>query len=303
LCDAPQGETMKNIYFDQKVLGDMQFPLQKLMDLNVKTMQTMSFLKPGDLMNVKKPGDVFERNMSMFIRNTNLALNYMRDTFSILENHWLGIAPFSQEHPLQQVTSLAKKTLKRSTSSAKKAVKKAVKKSSSRSKLTAKSASKSTSKAKPKTAVKKAAKKSTKAATKVVKLAKSKASKAKASKAKASKAKVAKAKVAKPKVAKAKVAKAKASKAKVSKAKVSKAKVSKAKVAKPLKALKSVKSKSTFKPTQSKFASTSSPVKQEVRAFGDKSHSLGSSSKLSGMPEKSSIKDLGLLNKRPNFPS
>lgn len=118
---------MKNIYLDQKTFSNMSFPLQKLMELNVKTLQSMSYMKPGDLLNVKKPGDLFEQNLGMLIQNTHMILNHMQDTFSIFESHWLSVAQHNEEsvkNVMHQESPEAKKTIKKTTSSTKTVTKK-----------------------------------------------------------------------------------------------------------------------------------------------------------------------------------
>ncbi|EHL28983.1 hypothetical protein [Legionella drancourtii] len=118
---------MKNIYLDQKTFSNMSFPLQKLMELNVKTLQSMSYMKPDDLLNAKKPGDLFERNMDMLIQNTHMILNHMKDTFSIFENHWLNVTQHNEEsvkNVVPQASHEAKKTVKKSTSPTKTGAKK-----------------------------------------------------------------------------------------------------------------------------------------------------------------------------------
>lgn len=147
----------------------MPFPFQKLMELNVKTIQAMSYFKPGDLLNVKKPGDLLERNMDMFIQNTNMVLNYMKDTFDILENHWFNASLRNEEHVkevVRQATSTAKKIVKKSASSAKAAAKKNASHAKSTEKVVAKAAPKA------KTTAKKAVAKKTTQAAKTIKPAK-----------------------------------------------------------------------------------------------------------------------------------
>lgn len=81
----------------------MQFPLQKLMELNMKTIQGFSYLKPGEVFAMKKPEELLERNMNMFIQNGHMALNYMRDVFNILEDHWLNVSHRTQEMATEAV--------------------------------------------------------------------------------------------------------------------------------------------------------------------------------------------------------
>lgn len=105
----------------------MEFPLQKLMELNIKTMQGFSYMKPGELFSIKKPEELLERNMNMLIRNSHMAIDYMRDTFSILENHWIKVSHRTEESAkdiMEQASSAVKKassTAKKVSSSAKKA--------------------------------------------------------------------------------------------------------------------------------------------------------------------------------------
>ena len=141
----------------------MEFPLQKLMELNIKTMQGFSYMKPGDLFSIKKPEELLERNMNMFIRNSHMAIDYMRDTFSILENHWIKVSHRTDE-AARDVIKQASSTLKQASSTAKKASSTAKKASSA----TSKTAKKPTKPAAKKTAAhtKSAAKPSTKTVTK-----------------------------------------------------------------------------------------------------------------------------------------
>lgn len=118
----------------------MEFPLQKLMELNIKTMQGFSYMKPGELFSIKKPEELLERNMNMLIRNSHMAIDYMRDTFSILENHWIKVS-HRTEDTAKDIIKQATSTVKKASSSAKK-VSSTAKKASS----TAKKASSPTSK-------------------------------------------------------------------------------------------------------------------------------------------------------------
>lgn len=129
----------------------MAFPLQKLMELNVRTMQSMSYIKPDDLLKMKKPEDLFEKNLGTFIQNTHMALNYIKDTFSILENHWLNVSQNTEKNAINVVhkaSSVAKKTIKKSASSAKNMTNKVAASVKSNIKKSVKAASKESSKAK-----------------------------------------------------------------------------------------------------------------------------------------------------------
>ena len=146
----------------------MEFPLQKLMELNIKTMQGFSYMKPGDLFSIKKPEELLERNMNMFIRNSHMAIDYMRDTFSILENHWIKVSHRTDEaardvikqasSTLKQASSTAKKASSATSKTAKKPTKPAAKKTAAHTKSAAKPSTKTVTKAGEKNSAKKAAK-------------------------------------------------------------------------------------------------------------------------------------------------
>lgn len=113
---------MKNVHFEHPIFNHMEQPLQKLIELNVKTIQKMSYIKPDDLLNIKKPGDFLEKNMNVFIQNSHMVLNYMQDTFNILESHWSQVALNTEESAkkiAKQTVSSVKKTIKKSASSMK----------------------------------------------------------------------------------------------------------------------------------------------------------------------------------------
>ncbi len=146
----------------------MQFPLQKLMELNIKTMQGFSYMKPGELLSIKKPEELLERNMNMFIRNSHMALDYMRDTFSILENHWINASHHTEEaakdvikkasSTVKQASSTAKKASSAASKTIKKTAKPAVKKTAAHTKSAAKPSTKTVANASEKKSAKKATK-------------------------------------------------------------------------------------------------------------------------------------------------
>jgi hypothetical protein len=78
---------MNQINFDQ--LGDIakkvQQPIQALAELNVKTLQTMTYLKPEELTQLKKPEDLFEKQINMVLENGHKTIDYMQKSFQIME--------------------------------------------------------------------------------------------------------------------------------------------------------------------------------------------------------------------------
>lgn len=140
---------MKNEFFEQKMFNSFEAPMQKLMELNAKMMQNLSLMKPMDLLSLKKPEDFFERNMELFIQNSNMTLNYMRETFSILEHHWLNVSRNMEQHTkkaVSEASSVMKKSIKKTTATAKTAAKKATS-SAKKASVTLKKAASSAKKA------------------------------------------------------------------------------------------------------------------------------------------------------------
>ncbi|WP_133133944.1 hypothetical protein [Legionella parisiensis] len=150
---------MKNEFFEQKMFNNFETPIQKLMELNVKMMQNLSLMKPIDLLSLKKPEDIFERNMELFIQNSNMTLNYMRETFSILEHHWFNVPRNMDQYPkkaINEASAAMKKSIKKATATAKTTARKAVsaaKKASPAAKKASPAAKKASTQKNAKTAV------------------------------------------------------------------------------------------------------------------------------------------------------
>lgn len=85
---------MNQEYFTQ--FSDMakkaQEPLKAITELNVKTLQSLSYLKPDQLTAIKKPQDLFEMELSLALSNGHKALEYMQKSFDIIEKAWLCCA-------------------------------------------------------------------------------------------------------------------------------------------------------------------------------------------------------------------
>jgi len=71
------------------VSQSLEQPVKELMDLNVKALQSLTYMMPTELLTIRKPEEVMEKNMQMFIDNSHAALAYMHNMFDIMERHWL----------------------------------------------------------------------------------------------------------------------------------------------------------------------------------------------------------------------
>lgn len=101
---------MKEKFFQQKNLNTMvrsiERPMQDLLDLNLKTLQNMSYVTPVEFLNVLKPEQILEKNMNVLIQNSQKAMNYMLNVFQIMEHHWINIFDQIAENPSEKKSSL-----------------------------------------------------------------------------------------------------------------------------------------------------------------------------------------------------
>jgi len=117
---------MKNQFLDQRIFNRIEVSLQKLMELNMKTLQNLSYLKPEEYSKLQKPEEIFEKHVNIFIQNGHKALDHMKDTFGILEHHWFDIAQNFEESSIKTIKktqATAKNSLKRSASALKSSLK------------------------------------------------------------------------------------------------------------------------------------------------------------------------------------
>lgn len=84
---------MNTEYFEKfsDMARKMQEPFQALTDLNVKTLQGMSYLKPQELISLKKPEELVEKQLELAIENGHKALDYLEKCFQIYEKAWFSL--------------------------------------------------------------------------------------------------------------------------------------------------------------------------------------------------------------------
>lgn len=125
---------MSHNYFQQRdlnpLMNSLERPVKELMELNVKTLQSFSYLTPVELLKVRKPEEVMEKNIEVLIGNSHKALDYMQNMFDIMEKHWLGISDSVIKNTKEMVSQGQKNTQAVATK-AKTAVKRAASTTSS----------------------------------------------------------------------------------------------------------------------------------------------------------------------------
>ena len=70
----------------------LQEPFQAIADLNMKTLNSLDYLKPEELAHLKKPEELIEKQVNLAVENGHKALDYMQKSFQILEQAMLELA-------------------------------------------------------------------------------------------------------------------------------------------------------------------------------------------------------------------
>ena len=75
----------------------IQEPFKAIAELNVKTLQGLTYLKPEELAQVKKPEEMLEKQINLAVENGHKALDYLQQSFQIIEKAMLGIVKEAKE--------------------------------------------------------------------------------------------------------------------------------------------------------------------------------------------------------------
>ncbi|KTC66438.1 Phasin protein (plasmid) [Legionella adelaidensis] len=84
---------MNSEYFERlsNFAKKAQEPLQSLAELNVKTLQGMTYLKPDEFTQIKNPEQLLEKQIELAVTNGHKALNYMQKSFEIMEKAMMSM--------------------------------------------------------------------------------------------------------------------------------------------------------------------------------------------------------------------
>lgn len=69
----------------------IQEPFKAMAELNIKMVQEMSYLKPEELAQVKKPEEMLEKQVNLALENGHRALDYLKQSFQIIEKAMLSV--------------------------------------------------------------------------------------------------------------------------------------------------------------------------------------------------------------------
>jgi|GEM_PF-1336651 len=75
----------------------MQKPLQEMIELNLKTMRNISYIKPEELVGIRKPEELFEKHVALAIENGHKTLDYLQKIFEITEKSLLAFSSTVKE--------------------------------------------------------------------------------------------------------------------------------------------------------------------------------------------------------------
>lgn len=68
------------------LVTEMHKPFQAMMELNLKTLQNLHYAKPEEASSWQQPHKMIDHQMKMAMENSHQMLDYMRQSFQILEN-------------------------------------------------------------------------------------------------------------------------------------------------------------------------------------------------------------------------
>lgn len=74
-----------------EVAKKLQEPFQAMAELNVKTLQSITYIKPEELASVKKPEELLEKQINLAVENGHKALDYLQKSFQIFEKAMLNL--------------------------------------------------------------------------------------------------------------------------------------------------------------------------------------------------------------------
>lgn len=121
----------------------LQKPLLEMTDLTIKTLKSVSFIKPQDLNTFQNPHALMEKQVSVFLHNSENSLHYFEETFKIFENMMQSWQDTVKEQVKNEVKQPYSDFIKPMAARAKRAEKTHIKKEASAQKKQAKTRVKS----------------------------------------------------------------------------------------------------------------------------------------------------------------
>lgn len=86
----------------------LEKPLQEFMTLNMRTLESLSYVHLADLLSAKNPEEFLEKNLDVLLQNGYQLLDYWQDACNLMEKCWLIVSYdiLEQNHQAMQQPSL-----------------------------------------------------------------------------------------------------------------------------------------------------------------------------------------------------
>ncbi|KTD45599.1 hypothetical protein Lrub_2396 [Legionella rubrilucens] len=87
-----------------------QRPFIELTELQMRTLKDFSYLKPEEISRIRRPQELFEKNMECFIDNAHKSLDFMQEAFRIVEKNMMSLSSNvreSSERVMSQVEQMS----------------------------------------------------------------------------------------------------------------------------------------------------------------------------------------------------
>lgn len=95
-------QQMQSGLLGKNLLNSVQ-PMRELVELNLKTLQNFSYMKPEQLKNLNRPEEVLDRNVSLLFDNGHKTIDYFEEAFHILEKHLFALKEEATEQTKQGI--------------------------------------------------------------------------------------------------------------------------------------------------------------------------------------------------------
>lgn len=105
---------MQHFNFNENPLN-LSSSMQKIIDLNQKTMKKFSYIEPQQLTQIRDPKVLLEKNMEIFTDNSHISLDYMSQLFNIFVNLSTEVGEKSRDFSQQTQSAVSSALHKIST--------------------------------------------------------------------------------------------------------------------------------------------------------------------------------------------
>ncbi|KTD16788.1 hypothetical protein [Legionella jordanis] len=80
------------------LVNEMHKPFQAMVELNIRTLQNLHYLRPEEAANWQQPNRIIDNQLKMAMENSHQMLDYMRQSFQIMENAFSSVSRELSKH-------------------------------------------------------------------------------------------------------------------------------------------------------------------------------------------------------------